>query len=205
MSHPAAHEPVDERRRRGLLVVLFFVYLALLIWAVMWKLEWPSVGGGVRNVKLTPFVEASNGDGASQPMEVWGNFLLFVPLGVYLSLLAPTWSRWRLAGLAGLALLAVGLSAGLEIAQYVLAVGRTDITDVIVNAAGAVVGMGLVAVAHHGAGRRARRLMTHACLAGTAVALVACAMFVAGPIRYGPPDVRCDGQGSCRVGHDLAR
>lgn len=199
MSHPPAREPVDERRRRGLLAVLFVVYLALLVWVVMWKLEWPSVGGGVRNVRLTPFVEASNGDGASQSMEVWGNLLLFVPLGVYLSLLAPTWSRWRLT------ILAASLSAGLEIAQYVLAVGRTDITDVIVNAAGAVVRMGLVAVVHHGVGPRARRLMTHACLAGTAVALAGCAMFVSEPIRYGPADVRCDGQGSCRVGHDLAR
>ncbi|EAP97233.1 hypothetical protein JNB_17223 [Janibacter sp. HTCC2649] len=181
------------------LIALFGVYLALLVWVVMWKLEWPSVGGGVRNVKLTPFVTASNGDGASQPMEVVGNLLLFVPLGIYLALLAPKSPRWRLTLLAG------SLSAGMEIAQYVLAVGRTDITDVIVNTAGAVVGMGLVALVQHGTGTRARRLLTRACLAGTALAVAACATFVALPIRYGPPDVRCDSQGSCRVGHDLDR
>ncbi len=192
MSHPSTG-------RRGLLAGLFVVYLVLLIWVVMWKLEWPSVGGGVRNLKLMPFVTSSNGDGASQPIEVWGNLLLFVPFGVYLSLLAPTWSRW------GLGALALGTSAAMEIAQYVLAVGRTDTTDVIVNTAGAVVGMGLVALVQHGIGPRARRLMTRACVAGTAVALVACGLFVAGPIRYGAPDVRCDSQGACRVGHDLDR
>ena len=184
---------------RRLLATLFLVYLVLLVWVVMWKLEVPSVGGGVRNVKLTPFVTGRNGDGPSQPLEVLANLLLFAPLGVYLSLLAPTWSRWTLLLLAG------GLSGGMEIAQYVLTVGRTDITDVIVNTAGALVGMGLVALLHHGGGLRARRFMTRACLAGTAVALVACGLFVTGPIRYGPPDVRCDGQGSCQVGHDLDR
>jgi len=184
---------------RRLLAILFVIYLALLTWVVMWKLEMPSIGGGVRNLKLTPFVTGSNGDGASQPVEVWANLLLFVPLGVYLALLAPRWSRW------GLAALAVGLSAGFEAAQYVLAVGRTDVTDVIVNTAGALVGMALVAAAHHGNGAKARRVLTRTCLIGTALALAACAIFVVSPVRYGPPDVRCDSVGACRVGADLVR
>lgn len=64
--------PLNERRRT-LLLGLYLVYLALLVWVVIWKLEVPSVGGGVRNLKLAPFVTGSNGDGASEPVEVWGN------------------------------------------------------------------------------------------------------------------------------------
>ncbi|MFC7486384.1 VanZ family protein [Knoellia sp. CPCC 206453] len=199
MIHPVNAKRPQERRRRVLLATLFLVYLVLLTWVVMWKLEMPWVGGGVRNVKLVPFVTGSNGDGASQPIEVWANLLLFVPFGVYLRLLAPSWSPLSMTALA------VGVSGAMEAAQFVLAVGRTDSSDVIANTAGAAVGIVLFALVQHGIGPRARRLMTRACLAGTAVALVACGLFVSGPIRYGPPDVRCDSQGSCRVGHDLDR
>lgn len=86
--------------------------------------------------------------------------------------------------------LAVGMSAGLECAQDVLAVGRTDVTDVIVNTAGAMVGIGVVSLAHLGLGRRTLRVMPRACAVGTVGALAACAMFVAGPI---PTDHRTSG------------
>lgn len=199
MTPPVAAVRPEERPRRALLGALFLVYLVLLTWVVMWKLEMPWVGGGVRNVKLVPFVAGSNGDGASQPIEVWANLLLFVPFGVYLRLLAPSWSPLSVTALA------VGVSGAMEAAQFVLTVGRTDSSDVIANTAGTVVGMLVVALAHHGIGGPARRLVTGACTVGTAFALAACAMFVAGPIRYGPPDVVCDSQGSCRVGADLVR
>ncbi|WP_353951093.1 VanZ family protein [Knoellia sp. S7-12] len=197
MTHPVAAVRPEERPRRALLVALFLVYLVLLTWVVMWKLDVPWVGGGFRNVKLVPFV-SSDGDGASQPLEVAGNLLLFIPFGVYLRLLAPSWSPLSVTALA------VGASGTLEGAQFVLAVGRTDTSDVIANTAGAVVGLVAVALAHHGIGAPARRLMTGACTVGTTFALVACAIFVAAPLRYGPPDVACDQSGSCRVGH-LAR
>lgn len=190
--------PHSSPRSRRHLLALFLLYLVLLTWVVMWKLEVPQVGHGVRNVKLVPFI-SSDGDGASEPVEVVGNLLLFVPFGVYLALLAPRWSRLTMV------VLAVGTSAAMEVGQYVLAVGRTDTTDVIVNTSGAVVGFALVALAHRGLGAHGLRVLPRACALGTVVAVAACAMFVAGPIRYGPPDVRCDSQGSCRVGHDLAR
>ncbi|MFC7491336.1 MULTISPECIES: VanZ family protein [unclassified Knoellia] len=183
---------------RRLLAALFVVYLVLLTWVVMWKLEVPSVGGGFRNVKLTPFV-SSNGDGASQPREVWANLLLFVPFGVYLSLLGPQSSRLRVM------LAAAATSMTFEVAQYVLAVGRTDITDVIVNTAGAVVGMTCGLMARHGLGARTHRIVARASAVATVLALAGCAIFAGTPLRHGPPDVVCDSHGSCRTGADLVR
>ena len=196
-----AHPSTPSAPGRGLLVVLFLVYLALLGWVVLWKLEMPGLGGGERHLKLVPFV-ASDRNGASQPAEVLGNLLLFIPFGVYLVLLAPARHRWKAtAGLVG----AAAASAALETAQYVLAVGRADITDVIVNTAGAIVGMGLAGLVHAGAGRAARRVMTGACAVGTVAALAVCGVVVASPLRYGPPDVVCDRHDPCRVGHDVVR
>lgn len=88
---------------------------------------------GVGHLKLVPFV-ASGGHGPSQPVEVLGNLLLFVPFGVHIGSSAPACARWRAAAAA------TGASATLEVAHYVLAVGSTDLTDVIVNTADAVSG-----------------------------------------------------------------
>ena len=132
--------PVTPARSpaRSRLAALFVVYLALLVWTVLWKLEVPWVGGD-RMVKLVPFV-ATDGAGASAPLEVVVNLLLFVPFGLYLGLLVPARRWWALAGVVA------GSSLALEVGQYVLAVGRSDTTDVVVNTAGGLVGLGLAAV-----------------------------------------------------------
>lgn len=185
--------------RRRLLTALFLTYLGLLTWVVLWKLEVPQLGSGSRHLKLVPFV-AGEGYPASEPREVLANLALFVPLGIYLRLLLNRW-RWPLVILGGAA-----LSTAFEGAQFVLALGRSDSTDVVSNTLGAVVGAGLAALALRlfGAGM-GRRALTGAGVLATGMAVVACGLFVAGPLHYGPPDVRCDGSGLCRVGQDLVR
>ncbi|KGN37562.1 VanZ family protein [Knoellia subterranea] len=190
--------PPPSPRRRRLLVATFAVHLALLTWIVLWKLEVPHVGSGGRHLKLVPFV-AGDGYAASAPREVLANVALFVPFGLWVA--ALTRRRWWL-GLAGAAL----MSAGLEVAQWVLAVGSTDISDVIANSGGAVVGLLLARICLLGFGpRRGRMALARLSVVGTGIALVGCGLFVAGPVHYGPPDVRCDSAGVCQVGHRLAR
>ena len=121
--------------------MLFALYVAMLVWVVVWKLEVPHIGrGGIREVKLVPFAPDAC-DGASAPSEVLANVLLFIPFGVYLGLLAPTWPWWRITGTI------VAASLSLEVAQYALAVGSADITDLITNTAGGLAGLGLLALA----------------------------------------------------------
>lgn len=169
------------RDHRALIGGLFAVYLALLVWAVMWKLGVPSLhGGDTRAVKLVPFV-AGDGYGVSSPFEMVANVALFVPFGVYLGLLAPRWGWGRIGVLAAV------VSVGFETAQYVLAVGSSDVTDVILNTAGAVAGVVLLAVVRRALGARTPSVLAAVCAAGTVLALAASAAFVAGPVRYGPP------------------
>jgi glycopeptide antibiotics resistance protein len=160
---------------RGHLAALFVVYLTLLGWTVLWKLDVPWVGGE-RMVKLVPFV-AADGAGASAPLEVVVNLLLFVPFGVYLGLLAPARRWWVHAGVVA------GASLALEVAQYVLAVGRSDSTDVVVNTAGGLLGLGLVAVARRRPRAGAARAMTRVCSVGTVLALAVAGLYVLSPTR----------------------
>ncbi|GLU88666.1 hypothetical protein Agsp01_09210 [Agromyces sp. NBRC 114283] len=118
-----------------MLGVLFGVYLVLLVWLVLWKLQLPWEAFPVqRSLKLVPFV-AAEGYGASAVREVAGNVAVFVPFGFGFALLRPGWAWWRIASLAA------AVSASLELAQFALAVGSTDATDVITNTAGAAAGV----------------------------------------------------------------
>lgn len=161
--------------RRPLLVALFVVYLVLLVWVVLWKLEVPWVGDD-RVVKLVPFV-ATPDAGASSNVEVAANLALFLPFGVYLGLLRPAWPWWLAGGAVGAA------SAVLEGAQFVLAVGRTDVTDVVANTAGGLAGLVVLGLVHRSLPGRATRVLTTACSLGTVVVLACVALYLASPLH----------------------
>ncbi|RDV44944.1 VanZ family protein [Leifsonia sp. ku-ls] len=181
MSTAISASSARRRDHRVLIAGLFAVYLALLTWVVLWKLGVPSLHvGDTRAVKLVPFV-AGDGYGVNTPFEMTANLGLFVPFGVYLALLAPTWRWWRIAGLAAV------LSVGFETTQYVLAVGSSDVTDVILNTAGAVTGVALLTLVRRALGGWTATVLVAVCAGGTVLALAAAAAFVAGPVRYGPP------------------
>ncbi|MEL4317522.1 VanZ family protein [Leifsonia sp. YIM 134122] len=179
MTPQGAAAQVPQRTSTSL-VVLFGTYLALLAWIVLWKLDVPWIGGVQRVIKIVPFA-ATSGNGASAPLEVAMNLVIFIPFGVYLGLLAPRWSWWKVGASAA------GASLALEITQYVLAIGSTDVTDVVVNTAGGLAGLGLLALARrHSAVTTST--MTRICSIGTVGAVLASAIFVAAPLHMTPPD-----------------
>jgi glycopeptide antibiotics resistance protein len=170
----------SSRREHVLLVVLFVVYLVLLAWIVVWKLEVPYVGKAAllpHPFKLVPFVRTAEA-GPSAPLEVAVNVLLFVPFGLYLGLLAPRWKWWMATGVF------IGASLVFEITQHLLSVGSFDITDIIVNTAGGVAGFGVLALIRRRLGARTGPVMTRALAIGAAVVLVAVVIFVASPLQY---------------------
>ena len=175
----------NEPYRQGrdvLLVVLFVVYLVLLAWMVVWKLDVPYVGEAAllpRPMKLIPFLPSAEA-GGSAPLEVVANIVLFIPFGLYLGLLAPTWQWWKATGVF------VGASLVLETTQHLLSTGSFDTTDVIVNAAGGLAGLGLLALARGRLQARTAGVMTRACLIATVVSLLAIGIFVASPLHYAP-------------------
>jgi glycopeptide antibiotics resistance protein len=158
------------------LVALFVVYFVLLAWTVLWKLNVPWVGGD-RMIKLVPFARTGEA-GASAPLEVVVNLVLFIPFGLYVGLLAPA-RRWWTAAVS-----AAGTSLALEVTQYVLAVGRSDTTDIIVNTGGVLAGLGLLALARHRLEARTAKVMTQVCAIGTALTLLAGGIYLVSPWQF---------------------
>jgi len=169
-----------EPRRRALLVVLFVVYLVLLAWIILWKLEVPYVGAAAglpRPIKLVPYV-ASGESGASKPLEAVVNILLFIPFGIYLRVLAPRWRWWQAAAVF------VGASLLFETVQYLLSVGSADITDVIDNTLGGMLGLGLFSLARRRLRERTDDLVTRILLITGIVAVLAVAVFLVSGLHY---------------------
>lgn len=121
--------------------VLLAAYLAVLLWVVLFKLSY-DVAAVVRDYRtrslnLLPF----GGVSWAHDGELISNVVVFLPLGVLLGVVLTRLAWWWKLGVAFL------VSVALETTQYVLAIGTTDITDVITNTLGALVGLVLYDVA----------------------------------------------------------
>jgi glycopeptide antibiotics resistance protein len=172
--------------QRRLSIVLFVVYLVLLVWIILWKLEVPYVGAAAslaRPIKLVPYFPSGDFD-ASDPLEVVVNILLFVPFGIYLGMLAPRLRWWPVAGIL------IASSLVLETTQHLLSIGSFDLTDVIDNSAGGLIGFGVLVLARGRLGASGAWLITRICLIGGIVAVLVVAAFIASPLRFvGQQDV----------------
>lgn len=114
--------------------ILFLLYLVLLIWIILFKLQFSITAlDRVREINLIPFYYKE--EISFHATEVLENVLIFVPFGIYLCLV---FQRSRLRSKL---LFIAGMSMLLEVCQYFLAVGRSDITDLITNISGGLIGI----------------------------------------------------------------
>ena len=117
---------------------LFYFYFIMLVWIILFKMQMPfSFAGHGRSINLIPFAGSVIVDGRIYIQEIVDNVLIFIPFGVFSSMLggAKSWIG-RLAP-------SFFTSLALEVLQFVLAVGATDITDVMTNTLGGLIGMGV--------------------------------------------------------------
>ena len=130
---------MKKNEKSGLLVpLLFAVYLALLIWIILFKLEFSiSVLKTNRSINLIPFYYENEIGMRFHLKEVLENAVIFIPLGIYLCMLKHDFS----VKVKFIFILMTSLI--LEISQYILAVGRTDVTDLITNTCGGMAGVAL--------------------------------------------------------------
>jgi glycopeptide antibiotics resistance protein len=143
--------PAPGRPGRTAERVVLGLYVLVLVWVVLLKIHTGDFGDlvGRRSVNLVPL--GGTGTGGLGTSELAVNVLAFVPLGVLVYLAG------RERRFAGMFLPVVGLSLVLEIVQYVFGIGASDITDVLTNSAGGLVGMGIAWLGFRLLGDRAQR------------------------------------------------
>jgi glycopeptide antibiotics resistance protein len=118
-----------------LTTVLFIIYLIVLSWILLFKLGVRFSYMGNRSVNLIPFSEPLILNGKIDVGEIILNVVIFVPLGIYAGILFEKWIFGKkLFFFFLISLIVEGL-------QFILAVGAFDITDIITNTLGGIIGL----------------------------------------------------------------
>lgn len=127
----------ESRKTMIIATVLLIIYTIILAWSILFKMAFPiAIGIRDRSVNLIPFYYSSY-IGTFKTWDIEINILAFIPFGIYLSMLFPKLKIWKKV------FIVMGLSVVFEALQYILSVGATDITDVISNTSGGIIGIGL--------------------------------------------------------------
>ena len=118
-----------------LTTVLFIIYLIALYWILLLKLGVRFSYMGNRKVNLIPFSEPLILNGKMDVGEIILNVVIFVPLGIFAGILFKRWIfKKQLFFFFLISLIVEGL-------QFILAVGAFDITDIITNTVGGIIGL----------------------------------------------------------------
>lgn len=126
---------MSSKQNRFFTIILLCVYGLILIWIVLLKASMVAELKYLpceRTLNLVPFhydVEVG-----THFEEVVLNALVFVPLGLYLSMLGM--KPWKAI------LLGFCLSLLFEALQYTLSIGAADVTDLLMNTLGTAIGAG---------------------------------------------------------------
>lgn len=120
---------------------LFIVYLLGLTWVVVFKTQLSlSTLPEMRSINLIPFAESVFVNGKIDYTEVIQNALIFVPYGIFISALMDKKT------FAVKILPIILTSLVFETIQFVFAIGASDITDIIANTIGGIIGIAIAFV-----------------------------------------------------------
>ncbi len=125
----------DNNKANKLTNVLFIIYLVALLWILVFKLGVRFSYMETRRVNLIPFSEPLILNGKIDFGEMILNAVIFVPLGIYAGVLFKQWTSVKKVFLFFL------ISLLIEALQFILKVGAFDITDIITNTLGGIIGL----------------------------------------------------------------
>ena len=125
----------ENHRTKVISCIVFGVYLLLLTWLVLFKFafaieEIPHL----RQLNLIPFLYETSVKPIMHIKEVVYNILVFVPAGVYFTAFLGERKWWKGIGASFL------ISLSFEIIQWIFSIGVSDITDLLGNTLGGVLG-----------------------------------------------------------------
>jgi len=118
-----------------LTLALFATYLIALYWIIVLKFNISAYHAGIkRSFNWIPFREALRYGKMDLP-EIILNIFIFVPFGLFVSVVLEQWSFGKKV------ILFFSISFFFEVSQYILRVGAFDVTDLINNTLGGIIGL----------------------------------------------------------------
>jgi glycopeptide antibiotics resistance protein len=114
--------------------VLLIIYLVALCWILLFKLGVHFSYMENRSVNLIPFSQLFL-NGKIDVAETILNVVIFIPLGIYAGVLFKRWSFGKKLFFFFL------ISLAFEVLQFFLSIGALDVTDIITNTTGGIIGL----------------------------------------------------------------
>lgn len=122
--------------RQRLLQILFVIYLLAVTWIILFKMAFSfDQLPCIRNINLLPFQGSAIVNGKASLSEIIDNVIIFIPCGIYVSCLFSNLPIYKKVGII------ISLSVLYETLQYIFGIGASDITDVITNSLGGIIGL----------------------------------------------------------------
>ena len=148
---------------------LLIMYLVVMTWIILFKMELDIRllrQMNLRSINLIPFAGSLIVNGKADMSEVILNIAVFIPFGTYLSML----DRKMSFIMKVLPVFVVSLMY--EVLQYCFAIGASDITDLLGNTLGGIIGIGLFAVCSKILGEKTVRILNILAAVGTVAVVV---------------------------------
>ncbi len=162
--------------------VLFIIYLIALCWILLFKLGVQFSYMDNRSVNLIPFKNLLAPNGKVDIGETIMNVIIFIPLGIYAGILFKKWSFKSNVFFFFL------VSLIFEALQFIFRIGAFDITDIITNAAGGIIGLLIFKVFEKlfNNNRKTQKFINIIAAAGTAVMIILLLLLKLNmlPVRY---------------------
>ncbi len=116
--------------------VLLGIYIILISWIVLFKMQFNfNYLPYIRSINLIPFGESVIINGKIYFGEIINNLIVFIPVGLYIGMI------WKDKNFIKKVIPILSLTLIYETLQYILHIGATDITDIIMNTLGGVIGI----------------------------------------------------------------
>lgn len=120
--------------------ILLTIYLIVLVWILLFKLtlSFPTIIQSLntqRSLNLMPFQGSTIINGQIGLLEIFYNFLIFLPFGGLLSISSKRTSFLEKT------MLIIAFSLTIEILQFILGIGASDVTDLLMNTLGGITGL----------------------------------------------------------------
>lgn len=126
---------MKDNKANKLTYAIFIIYLITLVWIILFKLNVSFSFMGERSITLIPYIEPLFSHDKINFGEIVLNVLFFIPLGLYTGVL---YESWRISKKVFFFFL---ISLNFEVIQFIFGIGAFDITDIINNTLGGIIGL----------------------------------------------------------------
>lgn len=172
----------SNNRQHKITVGLLVIYLFAMNWIILFKMQFSLTSllqvTNFRSINLVPFVGTAVYNNQLHFSEIFYNILIFVPFGIYISILKPYWLfLLKLAPIAGVSLL-------FETLQYIFIIGGSDITDFLANTLGGIIGILIFLIFKKLFKNKATKLLILLAILGTVAVFVLGILIMLGVVNY---------------------